>query len=168
MATSTAAVSALPGGWQWFAWMLFLHRTLPHSAMQQFPYSFCTALHTSNIQDQPAHVCKYMRKVRRCGEFVVDGCPQERNHWMNVNYLPSKRRQNIGALLFNGDIYRKKVPHGRPGNGIPYPAVEPASREVWRFEEGLRYRCSCLRHSKAPRTAGSVTCREFLLADFLL
>ncbi|XP_077501522.1 uncharacterized protein LOC144112593 isoform X2 [Amblyomma americanum] len=70
--------------------------------------SFCTALHTSNIQDQPAHVCKYMRKVRRCGEFVVDGCPQERNHWMNVNYLPSKRRQNIGALLFNGDIYRKK------------------------------------------------------------
>ncbi|XP_077501529.1 uncharacterized protein LOC144112593 isoform X3 [Amblyomma americanum] len=102
--------------------------------------SFCTALHTSNIQDQPAHVCKYMRKVRRCGEFVVDGCPQERNHWMNVNYLPSKRRQNIGALLFNGDIYRKKVPHGRPGNGIPYPAVEPASREVWRFEEGLRYR----------------------------
>ncbi|XP_077501338.1 uncharacterized protein LOC144112365 [Amblyomma americanum] len=46
-------------------------------------------------------------QVRRCGEFfVVDGRPHQRNHWMNdVNYTPSKRRQNLVAFLADGDIY---------------------------------------------------------------
>ncbi|XP_077497769.1 uncharacterized protein LOC144108396 [Amblyomma americanum] len=49
--------------------------------------------------------------VRRCGElFVVDGRPHRRNHWMNdVNYTPSKSRQNLVALLFNGDIYYRTI-----------------------------------------------------------
>ncbi|KAK8777720.1 hypothetical protein V5799_020935 [Amblyomma americanum] len=49
--------------------------------------------------------------VRRCGEFfVVDGRPEERNHWMNdVNYSPSKRRQNLVALLSNGDVYYRTL-----------------------------------------------------------
>ncbi|XP_077483094.1 histone-lysine N-methyltransferase set-17-like [Amblyomma americanum] len=49
--------------------------------------------------------------VRRCEDFfVVDGRPQERNHWMNdVNYSPSKRRQNLVALLVNGDIYYRTI-----------------------------------------------------------
>ncbi|XP_077511610.1 PR domain zinc finger protein 14-like [Amblyomma americanum] len=49
--------------------------------------------------------------VRRCGDlFVVEGRPQQRNHWMNdVNYSPSMRRQNLVALLFNGDIYYRTL-----------------------------------------------------------
>ncbi|XP_077517114.1 histone-lysine N-methyltransferase PRDM9-like [Amblyomma americanum] len=55
--------------------------------------------------------------VRRCGEFfVVDGRPQQRNHWMNdVNYSPSKRRHNLVALFVNGDIYYRTLKNVGPG-----------------------------------------------------
>ncbi|XP_077521014.1 histone-lysine N-methyltransferase set-17-like [Amblyomma americanum] len=49
--------------------------------------------------------------VRRCGEFfVVDGRNQDRSHWMNnINYSPSKCKQNLVALLFNEDIYYRAL-----------------------------------------------------------
>ncbi|XP_077517234.1 uncharacterized protein LOC144128053 [Amblyomma americanum] len=58
--------------------------------------------------------------VRRCAEFfVVDGRQQEHNHWMNnVNYSPSKRRQNLVALLFNGDIYYRTLRNVGPGEEL--------------------------------------------------
>ncbi|KAK8775098.1 hypothetical protein V5799_010369, partial [Amblyomma americanum] len=59
-------------------------------------------------------------EVRRCAEFfVVDGRQQEHNHWMNnVNYSPSKRRQNLVALLFNGDIYYRTLRNVGPGEEL--------------------------------------------------
>ncbi|KAK8759604.1 hypothetical protein V5799_002756 [Amblyomma americanum] len=58
--------------------------------------------------------------VCRCAEFfVVDGRQQERYHWMNkVNYSPSKRRQNLVALLFNGDIYSRTIRNIGPGEEL--------------------------------------------------
>ncbi|XP_077497783.1 PR domain zinc finger protein 14-like [Amblyomma americanum] len=58
--------------------------------------------------------------VHRCVKFfVVDGRQQERDHWMNnVNYSPSKRRQNLVALLFNGDIYYRTLRNVGPGEEL--------------------------------------------------
>ncbi|XP_077501343.1 histone-lysine N-methyltransferase set-17-like [Amblyomma americanum] len=58
--------------------------------------------------------------VRRCAEFfVVDGRQQERYHWMNnVNYSPSKRRQNLVAVLFNGNIYYRTLKNVGPGEEL--------------------------------------------------